>query len=106
MTTDTKPEPLTFILQATKRGVKRGSRDEKEWTPDEEGFLRRWPNNTRPDIGIQRSTDARQLIKTANRLNDAQINANFLDWLYSVDIEAPVHAKCDSSCPTAPKGEA
>lgn len=100
MTADTAPEPTMFILQCTKRAVSRTSRDSKEWEPDEESFLRRWPNNARPDIGVQRSTDARQLIKAANRANEAQIGANFLDWLYYVDVDTPVHNKCDSSCPT------
>lgn len=95
----TAAPPLMFILSASKRAVRRASRS-SSWEPDEEGFLRRWPDNKRPDIGTQRSTDATELIKTANRLNNAQINADFLDWLYSVDIDSPIHNTCDSECPT------
>lgn len=97
MTADTKPEPLEFILVAAKRGVRRVSR-QAEWEPDDEGFLERWPNNTRPDIATQRSANADDLAPIAKRLNDAQINANFLDWLYYVDVNAPVHYKCDETC--------
>lgn len=84
----TKPAPLVFILTASKRAAVLVNR---EWQADEEGFLKRWPNNTRPDIGIQRSTSALGLIETAKRLNEAQIRSGFLDWLYSVDIDAPIH---------------
>lgn len=98
--TPTAATPVMFILTASKRAVSRETRSSK-WSPDEESFLRRWPNNMRPDIGTQRSTDARGLIQKANQLNNAQINADFLDWLYSVDIDAPVHPeKCNSDCST------
>lgn len=99
MTADTTPTPLTFILSASKRGVKRDDRN-SPWRDDTEGFLRRWPNNTRPDIGIQRAKSATELQKTATRLNAAQERGNFLDWLYYVDIDAPIHNKCTSECPT------
>lgn len=99
MTTDTAP--AMFILTASKRAVKKVGKD---WINDDEDFLRRWPNNQRPDIGIQRSESATKLIETASRLNEAQIRSGFLDWLYSVDIDAPIHS-CDSSCPTHPDFE-
>ncbi|WP_406245883.1 hypothetical protein ACI7YT_12645 [Microbacterium sp. M] len=96
----TAAPPLMFILTASKRAVKRADRS-SQWESDEEGFLKRWPDNRRPDTGIQRSADATQLIASAKRLNDAQINGDFLDWLYSVDIDFPVHTeKCTPSCPT------
>lgn len=97
MTTATAP--TMFILNASKRAEKL---DGGSWVSDEEGFLRRWPNNQRPDIGIQRSESATKLIDQAKRLNDAQLNSGFLDWLYSVDIDSPVHAKCTAECPTHP----
>lgn len=92
-----KPAPIMFILTASKRAAKMVG---NTWEADEEGFLRRWPNNTRPDIGIQRSTNASGLIETAKRLNEAQLQSGFLHWLYSVDVDAPIHAVCNSSCPT------
>lgn len=97
MTTATAP--IMFILTSSKRAAKQ---EGGAWIPDEEGFLRRWPNNQRPDIGIQRSENASKLIDQAKRLNDAQLKSGFLDWLYSVDVDAPVHAACTSECPTHP----
>lgn len=98
MTTATAP--AMFILNASKRAVKQD--DHGAWVPDEEDFLRRWPNNTRPDIGIQRSENASGLIAQAARLNEAQLRGKFLDWLYSVDIDVPVHPECTAECPTHP----
>ncbi|MBT2484773.1 MULTISPECIES: hypothetical protein [unclassified Microbacterium] len=98
MTTATAP--TMFILNATKRAVKQD--EHGKWVPDEEDFLRRWPNNTRPDIGIQRSENAEALTTQASRLNEAQLRGKFLDWLYSVDIDAPIHATCTPECPTHP----
>lgn len=90
-----------YILSAQKRAVikpKTGS-ETTDWPKDEEGFLRRWPDNKRPDLGIQRSESADRLIAHANRLNEAQLRSGFLDWLYVVDIDTPVHA-CAETCPT------
>lgn len=95
MTTATAP--VMFILNATKRAEKKD--EHGKWVADEEDFLRRWPNNTRPDIGIQRSENAAPLIEQANRLNEAQLRGKFLDWLYSVDVDTPIHT-CTAQCPT------
>lgn len=92
-----KPAPIVFVLTASKRASKMSGNG---WESDEAGFLRRWPNNTRPDIGIQRSTSAGSLIETAKRLNEAQLQSGFLDWLYSVDVDAPIHPECKPGCPT------
>lgn len=100
MTTDTAP--AMFILTASKRAEKKVG---DKWVADAEDFLRRWPDNRRPDIGIQRSESATKLIEQATKLNEAQIRSGFLDWLYAVDIDAPIHAVCDSSCPTHPDFE-
>lgn len=93
----TKPAPLIFILTASKRASRLVN---SHWVPDEDGFARRWPNGLTPDIGVQRSTRAGSLIETAHRLNDAQLRSGFLDWLYAVDVDAPIHSECDKSCPT------
>lgn len=82
---------LTFILTAQKRAVKRPHRQTEAWEPDEEGFERRWPNGKRPDIGTRRSGDYATLNAEATRLNAAQLDANYLDWLFVVDVDAPVH---------------
>lgn len=95
MTTATAP--IMFILTSAKRAVKLV---DGTWEPDEKDFLRRWPDNKRPDIGIQRSEDATKLIEQATRLNEAQLRSGFLDWLYSVDVDAPVHDPCTALCPT------
>lgn len=84
---------LLYILTAQKRAVKRPHRRTEAWEPDEEGFAKRWQNGRRPDIGTRRSTDYAQLSAEANRLNAAQLDANYLDWLFVVDVDAPIH-KC------------
>jgi hypothetical protein len=86
-----------FILTSSKRAVKLV---DGTWEADEEDFLRRWPDNKRPDIGIQRSESATKLIEQANRLNEAQLRSGFLDWLYAVDVDVPVHDPCNALCPT------
>lgn len=91
-------EPM-FILTASKRAVKLV---EGKWVDDDADFLRRWPDNRRPDIGIQRSASATKMAEEATRLNDAQIRSGFLDWLYAVDLDVPVHEKCTAQCPTHP----
>jgi hypothetical protein len=95
-----------FALIAQKRALKapagspanRGG-DLKNWVKDEEGFHERWPDNKRPDHQ-KRSTNPAPLMEEAKRLNEAQLRGNFLDWLYVVDVDVPVHpcndgADCD-----------
>lgn len=93
-------EPLTFILKAEKRAVKRVQGGRDEWEPDEEGFLSRWPDNKRPDIGTQRSAVASELARQAYKLNQAQERSGFLDWLFTVDVDAPIHPPCTPECAT------
>lgn len=81
----------TYILTAQKRAVKRPNRQTEAWEPDEEGFERRWPNGRRPDIGTRRSTSYGALNAEATRMNAAQLDANYLDWLFVVDVDAPIH---------------
>ena len=82
---------VMYALTAQKRAVKRPSRGSEAWEPDTEGFERRWPNGRRPDIGTKTSTDSGKLAAEANRMNAAQLDSNFLDWLFVVDVDAPVH---------------
>lgn len=97
----TVKELPVFILTAQKRavrapaGVSKSSR--KDWIPDEEGFKRRW-GDRRPDIGVQRSKIAQPLIDQATRLNEAQLDQGYLDWLFVVDVDVPVHT-CWGQCP-------
>lgn len=86
-----------FVLTAAKRAAKLIG---GAWESDEAGFARRWPNGKSPDIGVRRSTDASVLIEQAFRYNEAQIQSGYLDWLYSVDIDTPIHPECNASCPT------
>lgn len=99
-----KDKPV-FIITAQKRAVRKpegatrkGDGSLADWLKDDEGFERRWGKRT-PDLGVQRSIDARELCRRANDLNEAQIRSGFLDWLYVVDIDAPVHS-CTKACPT------
>ena len=95
-----------FILTAQKRAVVKpayGSTD-SEWPKDEEGFLSRWPDGRRPDIGTQRAESPGELAKTAERMNKAQIQSGFLDWLFVVDYEAPIH-ECTPECATWRDGD-
>lgn len=82
---------IVYALTAQKRAVKRPARGTEAWQPDPEGFNKRWPDGKRPDIGTRKSTDYKKLATEASRLNAAQIDANFLDWLFVVDVDAPVH---------------
>ncbi|GGO59033.1 hypothetical protein GCM10010910_01010 [Microbacterium nanhaiense] len=99
MTVQEKP---MFVLTAQKRAVRRpeGVRGTSMlgWVSDEEGFARRW-GNRRPDIGVQRSQIAQPLIERATAMNEAQLQSGFLDFLYVVDVETPVHV-CTPECPT------
>lgn len=82
---------ITYKLTAQKRAVKRPTRGSEAWVPDPEGFERRWPNKKRPDIGTRKSTDYAALSAEAVRMNASQIDSNFLDWLFVVDVDAPIH---------------
>ncbi|MCC4250741.1 hypothetical protein [Microbacterium testaceum] len=84
-------KPLMFVLTAQKRAVRRQGRNE-DWKPDAEGFAKRWPAGRRPDIGVQRSIDYSSLAEKAAAMNEAQIRSNFLDWLFVVDVDAPIPA--------------
>ena len=95
----TVAEMPVFILTAQKRGVRRpeGARvgSLTDWEKDP-GFEERWGNRT-PDIGVQRSQIPGKLQKRAQELNEAQLRSGFLDWLYVVDVDAPVH-ECGERC--------
>lgn len=88
---------VTYVITAQKRAVKRPSRHTEAWEPDEEGFARRWPNGRKPDLGTRRSTDYAALSAEATRMNASQLDANFLDWLFVVDVDWPVH-DCTPAC--------
>lgn len=87
---------VMFVMTAQKRAVSRKSRS-SDWEPDTESFERRWPNGRKPDIGVRRSTNHGVLAAKASRMNAAQIDADYLDWLFVVDIDAPIH-KCEPAC--------
>lgn len=82
---------LVYALTAQKRAVKRPHRRTEAWELDAEGFEKRWPNGKRPDLGNRTSTDYAALAADAARMNAAQIDANYLDWLFVVDVDAPIH---------------
>lgn len=98
----TVAELPVFVLTAQKRAVRRpagvSGSSLKDWEKDEEGFAKRWGNRA-PDVGVQRSQIAGPLIERARNYNEAQLRSGFLDWLYVVDVEAPLH-ECGDSCPT------
>lgn len=81
---------VTYALTAQKRGVKRSHRRTENWVADPD-FEKRWPNGRRPDLGSRRSTDYAALAQEAVKMNAAQIDANYLDWLFVVDVDAPIH---------------
>jgi len=87
---------VMYALTAQKRAVKRPSRGSEAWEPDTAGFEKRWPNGKKPDIGMRKSTDYASLSAEAVRMNASQIDANFLDWLFVVDVDAPVHTCTES----------
>ena len=85
-----------YAITAQKRAVKRPKRSSEAWEPDTEGFLKRWPNGKRPDLGTRTSTSYSDLADQVVLMNSAQIDANYLDWLFVVDTIAPIH-QCDEN---------
>ena len=83
-------QPIMYALTAQKRAARRQNRV-SDWQPDEEGFAKRWPAGRRPDIGTKKSTDYNALAAEASAMNEAQLRSNFLDWLFVVDVDAPIH---------------
>lgn len=89
-----------YAITAQKRAVKRPKRGSEAWEPDTAGFEKRWPNGKRPDLGTRTSESYADLADQVIRMNSAQIDANYLDWLFVVDTITPIH-QCDENEKTA-----
>lgn len=100
--TETPAADIIYALIAQKRAIRKpdqptpgldttGKSTLAGWVKDEEGFLKRWPDNRRPDTGTKRGRNYKAMADEAVFLNNSQLQSGFLDWLYVVDVDFPVH---------------
>lgn len=102
----------TYVLLAERRALRKPEQGPalkdgnlNNWVKDDDGFQRRWAPGKRPELHGKRGRVYKDLAVQACAFNEAQLRSGFLDWLWSVDVDRPIHP-CTPDCKTQRKDDA